>query len=51
MIPTAWKAMIYDIGRKLAQPSLWEKATILPDIQHIQVLIVQMDKRIDIFTA
>ena len=44
---TAWKAMIYDIVRKMETLSDGEKKNILSDMQDIHTLIQEMDKRID----
>ena len=44
---TAWKAMIYDIVRKMEKRSGEEKEKILPNIQHIHILIEEMDNRIE----
>ena len=44
---TAWKAMIYDIVRKMEKLPGEEKSNILLNIQQIHALIEAMDNRID----
>ena len=44
---TAWKAMLYDILRKMEKLPDKEKANILPNIQHMNILIEKMDNRIE----
>ncbi len=44
---TAWKAMIYDIVRKMEKLPTEEKGNILPNIQHMHMLVEEMDNRIE----
>jgi len=44
---TAWKAIIYDIARKMDQLPGGEKEKILPNIEDLHILIEEMDARIE----
>ena len=44
---TAWKAIVYDIVRKMEKLSGGEKQKILPNIEDLHILIGEMDDRID----
>lgn len=44
---TAWKAIVYDIVRKMEELPGAAKAKVLPNIQDIHMLIAEMDERID----
>ena len=44
---TGWKAIVYDIARKMEQLPGGEKARILPNIEDLHILITEMDDRID----
>ncbi len=42
---TAWKAIIYDIARKMDKLPGGEKEKILPNIEDLHILIEEMDAR------
>jgi hypothetical protein len=44
---TAWKAIVYDIVRKMEKLPSGEKEKILPNIEDIHILIEEMDARIE----
>jgi hypothetical protein len=44
---TGWKAIVYDITRKMEQLPGAEKSKILPNIEDLHMLIAEMDDRID----
>ena len=44
---TAWKAILYDITRKMEQIPGGEKQKILPNIEDLHMLVAEMDQRID----
>jgi hypothetical protein len=44
---TVWKAMIYDIIRKMEQLSGGAKENVLSDMQDMYALVDDMDKRIE----
>jgi hypothetical protein len=44
---TAWKAILYDITRKIEQVPGSEKQKILPNIEDLHILVAEMDQRID----
>ena len=44
---TAWKAIIYDIARKMDQIPGGEKQKILPNIEDLHMLVAEMDDRIE----
>ena len=44
---TAWKAIVYDIARKMDKLPGSEKEKILPNIKDLHILIEEMDTRID----
>ena len=44
---TAWKAIIYDIARKMDKLPGGEKAKVLPNIEDLHILVEEMDVRID----
>jgi len=44
---TAWKAILYDIFRKLDKLPGSEKGKILPNIEDIHILVEEMDARIE----
>ena len=44
---TAWKAIVYDIGRKMEELPGGEKQKILPNLEDIHILVAEMDGRID----
>ena len=44
---TAWKAIIYDIARKMEKLPGGEKTKILPNIEDIHILVEEMDARIE----
>ena len=44
---TAWKANVYDIVRAMETLPGGERAKILPNIEDLHILIVEMDERID----
>jgi hypothetical protein len=44
---TGWKAIIYDITRKMDGLSGTEKAKVLPHIEDLHILISEMDERIE----
>ncbi|MCF8069825.1 MAG: hypothetical protein K9L30_14690 [Desulfobacterales bacterium] len=44
---TAWKAIIYDIARKMEKLPGGEKQKILPNIEDLHMLIEEMDDRIE----
>ena len=44
---TGWKAIVYDITRKMEALPGGEKTKILPNIEDLHILIAEMDDRID----
>ena len=44
---TGWKAIIYDITRKMEKLPGGEKEKILPNIEDLHILIEEMDDRIE----
>lgn len=42
-----WKAIVYDITRKMEVRPSGEKEKILPNIEDLHILIAEMDDRID----
>ena len=44
---TGWKAIVYDIARKMEKLPGGEKEKILPNIEDLHILIAEMDDRID----
>jgi len=44
---TGWKAIIYDITRKMEALPSKEKTKILPSIEDMHILITELDDRID----
>jgi len=44
---TAWKAIIYDIARKMDKLPGGEKAKVLSNIEDLHILVEEMDIRID----
>ena len=44
---TSWKAIVYDIARKMDNLPGGEKEKILPNIKDLHILIEEMDTRID----
>ncbi len=44
---SGWKAIVYDIARKMEQLPGGEKVKILPNIEDLHMLIAEMDDRID----
>jgi hypothetical protein len=44
---TAWKAIVYDISRKMEKASANEKGAIISSIGDLHILIEEMDARID----
>jgi hypothetical protein len=44
---TAWKAILYDITRKMEEMPGSEKQKILPNIEDLHILVAEMDQRID----
>jgi hypothetical protein len=44
---TGWKAIVYDITRKMEALPSGEKGKILPNIEDLHMLIAEMDDRID----
>lgn len=44
---TGWKAIVYDITRKMEQLPGGEKEKIRPNIEDLHMLISEMDDRID----
>ena len=44
---TGWKAIIYDITRRMEKLPGGEKEKILPNIEDLHILIEEMDDRID----
>ncbi len=44
---TAWKAVIYDILRKLEALPSGEKAVVFPNIEDIHILVEDLDMRIE----
>jgi hypothetical protein len=44
---TGWKAIVYDITRKMEQLPGGEKSKILPNIEDLHMLIAEMDDRIE----
>lgn len=43
-----WKSMVYDICRKIDVLSGQDKDRGFPDLEHIHMLMTEMDERIDI---
>lgn len=44
---TGWKAIVYDITRKMEQLPGGQKEKILPNIEDLHILIEEMDERIE----
>ncbi|MBI9084024.1 MAG: hypothetical protein JEZ11_10535 [Desulfobacterales bacterium] len=44
---TGWKAIVYDITRKMEKLPGGEKEKILPHISDLHILVEEMDERID----
>ncbi len=44
---TAWKAIVYDIVRKMESLPGGEKEKILPNIEDLHIMISEMDSRIE----
>jgi hypothetical protein len=44
---TGWKAIVYDITRKMEALPGGEKTKVLPNIEDLHMLIAEMDDRID----
>jgi len=44
---TGWKAIVYDITRKMETLPGGEKSKLLPNIEDLHILIAEMDDRID----
>ena len=44
---TAWKAIIYDIARKMDKFSGGEKEKFHPHIEDLHILVEELDQRID----
>ena len=44
---TAWKAIIYDIARKMEKLPGSDKAKVLPNIEDLHILVEEMDVRIE----
>lgn len=44
---TGWKAIVYDITRKIESLPGGEKEKVLPSIEDLHMLIAEMDDRID----
>ncbi|MGB5985289.1 MAG: hypothetical protein WBG37_08280 [Desulfobacterales bacterium] len=44
---TGWKAIVYDITRRMEKLPGAEKSKILPNIEDLHMLIAEMDDRID----
>jgi hypothetical protein len=44
---TGWKAIVYDITRKMEDLPGGDKAKILPNIEDLHILISEMDDRIE----
>ncbi len=44
---SGWKAIVYDIARKMEQLPGGKKEKILPNIEDLHILIAEMDDRID----
>ncbi|MCG6908569.1 MAG: hypothetical protein LJE94_00430 [Deltaproteobacteria bacterium] len=44
---TGWKAIVYDIARKMERLPGGEKEKILPNIEDLHMLVEEMDSRID----
>lgn len=44
---TAWKAIIYDIARKMEKLPGGEKSKVLPNIEDLHILVEEMDTRIE----
>ena len=44
---TAWKAIIYDISRKMEQVPSSDRQKILPNIEDLHILVTEMDDRIE----
>lgn len=44
---TGWKAIVYDITRKMERLPGGEKEKVLPNIEDLHMLIGEMDDRID----
>ncbi|MEJ2040877.1 MAG: hypothetical protein P8X55_18395 [Desulfosarcinaceae bacterium] len=44
---TGWKAIVYDIARKMDQLPGGQKEKIQPNIEDLHILITEMDERIE----
>jgi hypothetical protein len=44
---TGWKAIVYDIARKMEAVPGGEKRQMLPHLEDLHMLIAEMDERID----
>ena len=44
---TGWKAIVYDIARKMEKLPGGSREKILPNIEDLHILIEEMDQRID----
>lgn len=44
---TAWKAIVYDIVRKMDKLPGGEKEKILPNIEDLHILVEELDQRIE----
>ncbi len=44
---TGWKAIVYDIARKMEELPGGNKQMVLPNIEDLHMLIAEMDDRID----
>ena len=44
---TAWKAIVYDIARKMDKLPGGEKEKILPNIEDLHILVEELDQRIE----
>lgn len=44
---TAWKAIIYDIARKMEKLPGSDRAKVLPNIEDLHILVEEMDSRIE----
>ena len=44
---TGWKAIVYDITRKMEKLPGGEKSKVLPNIEDLHMLIAEMDDRIE----
>jgi hypothetical protein len=47
---TAWKAKMYDVTRRLDQLGTAEREKVLPNVEDMHMLVVQMDDRISQLT-